>query len=219
MSSSRCLLFLPNRISTSWAVVCPSFSSRSSRPSLINAKADCSFRLQSTVSVFAVDFRKGCYVGQELTVRTYHTGMTRKRIVPITLYPLPTSAESSSASSPSSSTPLPDLVIPTLPIPSTDIRLTPITPPSTSSTPSTSSIPARGKSSGRLITSTPSGLGLALLRLEQCEAVWRGEGEMTLSLGEGQEEIVKGERVKSGGGRKVGVMPRRVGWWPEEANP
>ena len=30
-----------------------------------------------------MDFRKGCYVGQELTVRTYHTGVTRKRILPI----------------------------------------------------------------------------------------------------------------------------------------
>jgi hypothetical protein len=30
-----------------------------------------------------VDFRKGCYVGQELTVRTYHTGVVRKRILPI----------------------------------------------------------------------------------------------------------------------------------------
>lgn len=33
-----------------------------------------------------VDFRKGCYVGQELTVRTYHTGVIRKRILPILLH-------------------------------------------------------------------------------------------------------------------------------------
>ncbi|KAI9208005.1 uncharacterized protein BJ171DRAFT_492338 [Polychytrium aggregatum] len=33
-----------------------------------------------------VDFRKGCYLGQELTIRTYHTGVTRKRIVPVQLY-------------------------------------------------------------------------------------------------------------------------------------
>ena len=33
----------------------------------------------------AVDFRKGCYVGQELTVRTYHTGVIRKRILPVAL--------------------------------------------------------------------------------------------------------------------------------------
>lgn len=32
-----------------------------------------------------MDFRKGCYVGQELTARTYHLGVVRKRIVPIRL--------------------------------------------------------------------------------------------------------------------------------------
>ncbi|KAH8830799.1 Aminomethyltransferase folate-binding domain-containing protein [Flagelloscypha sp. PMI_526] len=32
-----------------------------------------------------IDFRKGCYVGQELTVRTYFKGVVRKRIVPIQL--------------------------------------------------------------------------------------------------------------------------------------
>lgn len=52
-------------------------------------------RSQSPLYVFAgsivdrlVDFRKGCYLGQELTVRTYHTGATRKRILPIRLFPL-----------------------------------------------------------------------------------------------------------------------------------
>ena len=33
-----------------------------------------------------VDFRKGCYLGQELTIRTYHKGVTRKRIVPVQFY-------------------------------------------------------------------------------------------------------------------------------------
>ncbi|CAJ0748830.1 18804_t:CDS:2, partial [Entrophospora sp. SA101] len=33
-----------------------------------------------------IDFHKGCYIGQELTFRTYHTGVTRKRIIPIQLY-------------------------------------------------------------------------------------------------------------------------------------
>lgn len=33
-----------------------------------------------------VHFDKGCYTGQELTVRTYHTGIVRKRIVPVRLY-------------------------------------------------------------------------------------------------------------------------------------
>ncbi|XP_022079198.1 putative transferase CAF17 homolog, mitochondrial isoform X2 [Acanthaster planci] len=30
-----------------------------------------------------VSFSKGCYLGQELTARTHHTGVTRKRIMPI----------------------------------------------------------------------------------------------------------------------------------------
>ncbi|KAI9594077.1 hypothetical protein BDF19DRAFT_134803 [Syncephalis fuscata] len=34
-----------------------------------------------------VDFRKGCYVGQELTIRTYHKGVIRKRIMPVQLIP------------------------------------------------------------------------------------------------------------------------------------
>ena len=33
-----------------------------------------------------IDYRKGCYVGQELTIRTHHTGVVRKRILPIMLY-------------------------------------------------------------------------------------------------------------------------------------
>lgn len=34
----------------------------------------------------AIDFRKGCYVGQELTIRTHHTGVVRKRILPVQHY-------------------------------------------------------------------------------------------------------------------------------------
>lgn len=33
-----------------------------------------------------VDFHKGCYLGQELTIRTHHTGVVRKRILPVQLY-------------------------------------------------------------------------------------------------------------------------------------
>jgi transferase CAF17, mitochondrial len=34
-----------------------------------------------------IDYTKGCYVGQELTSRTYHTGVIRKRLLPMSLYP------------------------------------------------------------------------------------------------------------------------------------
>ncbi|KAK6074448.1 folate-binding protein YgfZ [Seiridium cupressi] len=33
-----------------------------------------------------IDFRKGCYVGQELTIRTKHRGVVRKRILPCMVY-------------------------------------------------------------------------------------------------------------------------------------
>lgn len=32
-----------------------------------------------------IDFHKGCYLGQELTIRTHHTGVVRKRILPVAL--------------------------------------------------------------------------------------------------------------------------------------
>lgn len=35
----------------------------------------------------AIDFKKGCYIGQELTIRTQHQGVVRKRILPIITYP------------------------------------------------------------------------------------------------------------------------------------
>ncbi|KAF8425100.1 hypothetical protein EV426DRAFT_663857 [Tirmania nivea] len=36
-----------------------------------------------------LSFRKGCYVGQELTVRTQHRGVVRKRVIPVQLSPGP----------------------------------------------------------------------------------------------------------------------------------
>lgn len=38
------------------------------------------------LTLVTVDFRKGCYVGQELTVRAYHTGAIRKRILPVIIH-------------------------------------------------------------------------------------------------------------------------------------
>ena len=37
----------------------------------------------SKLKLNLVDFHKGCYLGQELVIRTHHTGVIRKRIVPI----------------------------------------------------------------------------------------------------------------------------------------
>ena len=39
-----------------------------------------------------VHFHKGCYLGQELTARTHHTGVVRKRLMPIVIEGLPSGA-------------------------------------------------------------------------------------------------------------------------------
>ena len=46
-----------------------------------------SLPLESNMDVMGgIDFKKGCYVGQELTIRTRHRGVVRKRILPCVLY-------------------------------------------------------------------------------------------------------------------------------------
>ncbi|KAJ5746015.1 transferase caf17 [Penicillium odoratum] len=55
----------------------------------------------------AIDFRKGCYVGQELTIRTHHTGVVRKRILPVQLYTQDLSTSDSPVYEPSAEIPLP----------------------------------------------------------------------------------------------------------------
>ncbi|KAK0753122.1 hypothetical protein B0T18DRAFT_385243 [Schizothecium vesticola] len=48
---------------------------------------DVALPLESNLDLMGgVDFRKGCYVGQELTIRTRHRGVVRKRVLPCVLY-------------------------------------------------------------------------------------------------------------------------------------
>ncbi|KAG6337365.1 hypothetical protein ID866_1738 [Astraeus odoratus] len=120
------------------------------------------FPIESNLDVMGgLDFRKGCYVGQELTVRTYHTGVVRKRILPVTL----TSILSSALAPPTDhATPRPNL----------SIKPSVITPPSIDSDPESSSIRIpRLRGTSTLLSSvlTPSlgpgkAVGLALLRLD-----------------------------------------------------
>ncbi|GAA5893660.1 hypothetical protein JCM8208_000852 [Rhodotorula glutinis] len=146
-----------------------------------------------------VDYRKGCYVGQELTARTHHKGVVRKRGVVLRLFregeDIPTSPLPSS--SPTPLVPYPSLF--PLPPPSSTLTLLPSTSSSSSPTststspspsPSSSSSPTRTRAraprpSGRLGTSlcaaTPGGATLALafgsVRLDHLSVDEGGEAE------------------------------------------
>ncbi|KDQ10010.1 hypothetical protein BOTBODRAFT_36633 [Botryobasidium botryosum FD-172 SS1] len=112
-----------------------------------------------------VDFRKGCYVGQELTVRTYHTGVIRKRIMPVRLSGAP---------------PLPALHAP--------INAVALLSPS-SSTESPAPRRPRPRGTGKLLTTIEhdgGAVGLALMRLEHVEGVERGQLRMEIGSLEGQ---------------------------------
>ncbi|TPX32455.1 aminomethyltransferase [Synchytrium microbalum] len=95
-----------------------------------------------------VDFRKGCYLGQELTIRTYHTGVTRKRILPIQVF--------SDVSKPPSTLTLDTTTQLTIPA-------------------SQSEINANNKSVGKFCSGRYN-VGLALLRLEHVGHVVALEG-------------------------------------------
>lgn len=48
---------------------------------------DNSFPMNVNIDLMGgIDFKKGCYIGQELTIRTHHTGVVRRRILPVMLF-------------------------------------------------------------------------------------------------------------------------------------
>lgn len=101
-----------------------------------------------------VDFRKGCYVGQELTVRTYHTGVIRKRTVPVKLV--------ASGGTVADGTGRPLAIFP------------PQTPIQANWLPTADAAPRpRPRGMGRLLSSV-DGHALALLRLEHLQAADNG---------------------------------------------
>ncbi|KAK7061664.1 Aminomethyltransferase folate-binding domain-containing protein [Favolaschia claudopus] len=117
-----------------------------------------------------LDFRKGCYVGQELTVRTYHKGIIRKRILPVFIHP-PDSAPTDSQDM----VPSPDMPVFA---PGLDIRAV-----NTAVNPDKPSPRPRGN--GKLLSSS-NGFGLALLRLEQVDAA--EQGNLTFSMEDGERD-------------------------------
>lgn len=112
------------------------------------------FPMESNIDIMGgLDFRKGCYVGQELTVRTYHTGVIRKRILPVFLHQ---PGDMSQIPGPAPDFPL-----------HCDIRPIRINPSSVDK-----HLP-RPRGMGKLL-STCNQFGLALLRLEHVESASNG---------------------------------------------
>lgn len=99
-----------------------------------------------------IDFKKGCYVGQELTIRTHHTGVVRRRVMPVALFP-------------TNSMPPAELAFdPTAQIPALAQDL------------SIAKENAKKRPSGKLIANVGN-VGLAMCRLEQMsDLVVSGEG-------------------------------------------
>lgn len=99
-----------------------------------------------------IDFRKGCYVGQELTIRTHHTGVVRKRILPVQLYSVGEKMPEELAYDPKSK----------LTLPRGGVNI--------------SRVEKRGRSAGKFLGGIGN-LGLALCRLEtMTDTVLTGEG-------------------------------------------
>ncbi|CAE6532793.1 unnamed protein product [Rhizoctonia solani] len=176
-----------------------------------------------------LDFRKGCYVGQELTVRTYHTGVIRKRIMPISLALAPSPKTIQSRLEPDSS-------IPTLPT-QTSIQAERLA----SSSPANSDRPTRPRGTGTLLSNI-HGVGLALLRLEHVDSSPANSDRPTRPRGTGTllsnihgvglallrlehvEGVERGELVMSfaqmgdRGSESWIVLPKRPTWWPVADN-
>ncbi|KAF2718898.1 Aminomethyltransferase folate-binding domain-containing protein [Polychaeton citri CBS 116435] len=114
---------------------------------------DESLPMNSNIDIMGgIDFKKGCYIGQELTIRTHHTGVVRRRILPVALYepkdPAPDTLEYERVE-PSVST-----------NGSVDIRRN----------------DKRGRATGKLVSSIGN-VGLAMCRLEQMsDLTISGEG-------------------------------------------
>ncbi|THH12349.1 hypothetical protein EW145_g54 [Phellinidium pouzarii] len=109
------------------------------------------FPMESNLDIMGgLDFRKGCYVGQELTVRTYHTGVVRKRILPVQI-----TKSDGKATSPEEY----------LSLVHSDVRTSVVERPDGLST--------RLRGHGKLL-SIMQGVGLALMRLEHVDMAERG---------------------------------------------
>ncbi|KAJ2784791.1 ccr4 associated factor [Coemansia javaensis] len=144
-----------------------------------------------------VSFAKGCYVGQELTIRTHHRGVVRKRIVPALLAHARPGADGSR--SPLCVDYAWDAAVP----PQAEIaRVTTATADSADSADPAPAARARRVPPGR-IGSTACNAALALMRLEHVEQYEAQQGSGAVAF-----------EATCADGRRVFVSPWTPSWWP-----
>lgn len=146
------------------------------------------FPMESNLDVMgALEFRKGCYVGQELTARTFHTGTIRKRIFPVVIH-RPNEKSPGSVIRPKIAISYP-----------TNVDICPVTTPDLDQ----SSTKLRPRGFGKLLSSY-NGVGLALLRLEHIAAMRAGRLELHFNAKmDGDEDI-------------WAVSPWWPDWWQQQ---
>ncbi|OBZ76304.1 putative transferase CAF17, mitochondrial [Grifola frondosa] len=155
---------------------------------VIDIQPTHAFPMDSNLDIMGgLDFRKGCYVGQELTVRTYHTGIIRKRILPVLLH----SQYEKSPFKPEFSPTAPSNIPAHLDIRAQLIR-----------TQNDDTPRPRPRGTGKLLSST-QGVGLALLRLEHVDAVEKGEAKFEVDVGDEKTPL--------------GLTHWWPNWWPMSA--
>ncbi|KAK2591855.1 ccr4 associated factor [Conoideocrella luteorostrata] len=143
--------------------------------------------LESNMEVMnGIDFHKGCYVGQELTIRTKHRGVVRKRILPCMIYDKDKAAPQSLMYDPESDSPE---------------KLTADMIPAETSIGRSGK---KGRSAGKWLKGVGNiGLGLCRLEImtdvvlpgEQAAATYKPENEFVLDWGE--EDNKSGVKVKA----------------------
>lgn len=162
-------LGLPCPLMSTWTMLMQVGARLSDGSGLDDLSISFFFPPSSSPNASLVDYRKGCYVGQELVSRTYHTGVIRKRMVPVQLIPLSSDHGSYDPTKPPILDPSIQLVFPP---PQTDIR-------------KMTSRPGKTRSAGRWAGGIHN-IGLALLRLEDI----RERQPLTLTMVDGQDMLL-----------------------------
>ena len=138
-----------------------------------------------------VDFRKGCYIGQELVIRTQHTGVVRKRILPVTLYGAGTNL-------PDASTDVDPSAFPSIPY-GADIKRVG----------DTDTAGRRNRSAGKWVANVGN-TGLALVRLEAMAGL--GPTGDPIEGWQAPEFMVDAGRGDEANPRVTAVVPE---WWTQ----